>query len=53
MNGSALPFHDAQDDEFTVADPGLDSGPPSVRDEFGVGVEVVIGGDVECCCESV
>lgn len=46
-------FRDRQDDELGVADPWWDSACRSLWCEFGVGVEVVVGGDVECGCESV
>lgn len=46
-------FHDRQGNQFGVADPGRVPGGRPGGQEFGVGVEVVVGGEIKCCCESV
>lgn len=46
-------FHHGQDDEFAVSDTGLVAQGRSDGEEFGVGVEVVVGGDLKCKSESV
>lgn len=46
-------FHDGQDNEFHVADAGLVSRDRAGGQELGAGVEVVVGGDINCKVESV
>lgn len=46
-------FHDRRDNNFAATAPGLVPGPRPDRHELRVDVEVVVGGDIGCCCESV